>query len=51
MGDGLGGLSFGGGSFGSPITPAPPSGIPNLGASAASPVQKQQPQEDLLGLF
>ena len=55
-GDELGGLSFGGGL---PIAQAPPSAATDLGilgaSAATSPVQspptRQQPQEDLLGLF
>jgi len=51
----LGNLSFGGGggsTFGSPTSSQPPPSIAaGLGRSAAAPVQAQQPQEDLLGLF
>lgn len=53
-GMGLGGLSFGGNTFGSPTPQAPPSSAAGLGAGAhapSPPVQAQQPQEDLLGLF
>jgi AP-1 complex subunit beta-1 len=52
MGGGLGGLSFGGGAFGSstPQAPSIATGLPQP-TSAPLPVQAQQPQEDLLGLF
>jgi len=51
-GEGLGGLSFGGGAFRSPTSPQAPTSIAaGLGPGAVSPVQAQQPQEDLLGLF
>jgi AP-1 complex subunit beta-1 len=55
MGDGsLGGLSFGGSAFGSSASAAPRavhSTAAGLGPTVVSPVQAQQPQEDLLGLF
>ena len=55
MGDGgLGGLSFGTSAFGSSAWAAPqivPSAAAGLGPTIASPVQAQQPQDDLLGLF
>ena len=55
MGDGgLGGLSFGSSAFGSSALAAPkivPSTAAGLGPTVASPVQAQQPQDDLLGLF
>lgn len=52
---GLGGLPLSRSTFGFPIAPAPPSNVAGLGASTTahvtSPVQSQQPEEDLLGLF
>jgi len=55
MGDGgLGGLSFGSSAFGSSESAAPqivPSTAAGLGHTVTSPVQTQQPQDDLLGLF
>ena len=54
MGNGSLGLSFGGSAFGSSASAAPqavPSTAAGLGPTVASPVQAQQPQDDLLGLF
>ena len=51
-GGGLGGLSFGGGAFESPASPqTAPTTANGLVPNVMSPVQAQQPQDDLLGLF